>query len=130
MHPKVSDSEMVVLRTLIDLRETTAASLQERLSAANPWAYSTVMTFLRRLEAKGLVEHVRRAGRKAFLFRPTSRARSAGRTALRRILDSVFGGDPVPLVSSLLEATELKDAEIAQLHRLIDEHAVKGGKKP
>lgn len=130
MTAKISDSEMVVLQALVDSRQATASELHEKLATTRPWAYSTLMTFLRRLEAKGLVEHVRREGEKAFVFRPTRSARSAPQTALRRILDSVFGGNPLPLVSSLLEETRLGKHEIAELHRLIDDHAAKGRKRP
>jgi len=127
MTPDASYSEMLVLQALVEKGSATAAELSEALAPGTGWAYSTVVTFLRRLESKGLIGHARRPGRKAFVYRPTRRAAGSRRRALRDLLQRVFGGDPLPLVSSLLEETHLKKSQIEQLRRMLDEHARSGG---
>ena len=129
MSQKVSASEKEVLYALLELGQATAGELHQSLAPERPWAYSTVVTFLRRLEAKGLVDHTRTEGDRAFIFRPTRIAQKSRRTALREILDHVFGGNPLPLMSSLLEETKLQGHELDELRRLIDEHAAKRRKE-
>jgi len=125
----MSAAEQEVLCALLERGETTTVDLHKALLPKRQWTHSTVATFLRRLEAKGLVERVKAEGERAFRFRPTRLAGKSRRTALKNILDRLFGGDPFPLVSSLLEETNLKGNDLDELRRLIDEHATKGRKQ-
>ncbi len=123
MQPKITQSEARVLQALVEQGEATARAMHEALADATDWAHPTVVTFLRRLEAKGLVTHRRNKGERAFHYLPTRRGKSAGKHQLKELLDRVFGGDALPLVSTLLEEKALKPGQIAELRRLLDEHA-------
>jgi predicted transcriptional regulator len=120
MADKASDAEMTVLAALLERREATAADLHNQFSERRGWAHSTVVTFLRRLEAKGLVTHTRPRGQRAFLYRPTAKARSTRHRVIRDVLDRVFGGNPLPLVSSLLEEGNLNQEQLEELQRMIE----------
>ena len=129
MPAEVSDSELEVLAELLAMKSSTAKDLSARLAKSRPWAHSTVVTFLRRLETKGLVEHTSTAGQRAFLYKPTRRGRSLRRRALADFMDRAFGGNPLPLVSSLLEDPKLTEDQFTELRRLIDDHSAERGRK-
>ena len=129
MPADVSDSELEVLAVLLEMKSSTAKDLSARLAQTRPWAHSTVVTFLRRLEAKGFVDHSSTAGQRAFIYKPTRRGRSMRRRALADLLNRAFGGNPLPLVSSLLEETNLTEDQFAELRRMIDDRSAKGGQE-
>lgn len=81
--------------------------------------YSTVMTILRTLEAKGHVRH-EQDGR-AFRFLPITAAEEAGDTALRRILSRVFHGSRELLVNRLVEDEEVSADEIRRIKARLEE---------
>jgi len=120
MPEKASDAEAIVLAALIEKKHATAEELRATLAKKRGWAYSTVVTFLRRLEAKGLAAHGRPGGGRAFVFRATRRARTSRRRALLDTLDRLFGGNPLPLVSSLIDEGRMKKGQIEELRRMID----------
>ncbi|MCX7050166.1 MAG: BlaI/MecI/CopY family transcriptional regulator [Candidatus Sumerlaeota bacterium] len=122
MAPQITDSEMEVLRILLERGKATATEVHKEAARRRPWAHATVVTFLRRLEGKGLIEHTQKADSRAFIFQPTRKARAARQTVLRQILDCMFGGNPVPMVSSLLDNARLHEDQLAELRRMIDEH--------
>jgi predicted transcriptional regulator len=127
MGEKASDSEMTVLAALLEKGEATGAELYVDLEKSHSWAHSTVVTFLRRLEAKGLVSHSRPRGERAFVFKPTRKARSLRRRAVGDLIDRLFGGNPLPLLSSLLEEGRLEEGQIRELRTMIERHT--GGKE-
>lgn len=122
MAEKASDSELTVLAVLLEKGGATAAELHAVLEKSHSWAHSTVVTFLRRLEAKGLVVHSRPRGERAFVFKPTRKALSLRRRAVGDLIDKLFGGNPLPLLSSLLEDGRLEETEIHELRTMIDCH--------
>ena len=122
MAGKPSDAEMTVLALLLKRGEATAGDLHAELSGLQGWAHSTVVTFLRRLEGKGLVSHARPRGRRAFVYRPTKRARVSRHRVIRDLVERLFGGNPLPLVSSLLEDGNLSQEQVRELQLIIERH--------
>ena len=121
MAPVLSEAEARVLQMLVEMREAPARELHGALAGATGWALPTVITFLRRLEAKGLVSHRKIKGQRAFLYRPNKRGHSAGREQVKKLVDRVFGGNPVPLMSMFIEERPLNKEQIAALRQLLDE---------
>lgn len=83
-----TDRELDVMTVLWDLGPATVADVRERL--ADPLAYTTVLTVLRTLEAKGHVAHVEEG--RAHRYRALVAREAAGRSALARLLGTIFGG--------------------------------------
>lgn len=127
MAPLISEAETRVLQALIDMEEGTTRDLYEALSEETGWAQPTVITFLRRLEAKGLVSHCKVKGQRSFVYSPNKRGRSAGREQVRNLVERVFGGNPVPLVSMFLEEQPLTLDQLQALRHLLDEQERKQG---
>ena len=127
MAPVVSEAEARVLQALVEMEAGTTRELYEALAEETDWAQPTVITFLRRLEEKGLVTHQKVKGQRAFVYRPNKKGRSAGREQVRNLVGRVFGGNPVPLVSMFLEEQPLTGEQIAALRKLLDEQERRKG---
>lgn len=127
MAPVLSDAEARVLQALVEMGEGTTREVYEVLADSTGWAQPTVITFLRRLEAKGLVTHRKQKAQRAFLYRPNKRGLSAGREQVRSLVERVFGGNPVPLVSMFVEEQPLNRDQIAALRKLLDEQEQRKG---
>lgn len=113
---RLSVREREIMEILFSLREASGEEVRSRLS--NPPSYSAVRTMLVRLEAKGHIKH-RESGLR-YVYAPTTSPAVARRTALKRYLQTYFGGSLESLVTSLLRQEPWTDEELAALRREID----------
>src|SRR5690349_15447906 len=92
MTPPVSDTELLVLRVLWELRSGTVSDVRGRFNAQHgrELAYNTLLTFLRRLEQKGAVRVDKT--REPYVYRPAQKERSTLRERVQRFVDTVFDG--------------------------------------
>jgi len=121
------DRELDVMGVLWDLGSGTVAEVREQLPA--DLAYTTVLTILRNLEAKGLVSHESEG--KAHRYRPRVAQRAARRSALSQMIDKLFHGSPEQLLAHLVEERALTAADLKRLSALsrqIKPRAKKEGK--
>ena len=121
------DRELDVMGVLWDLGSGTVAEVREQLPA--DLAYTTVLTILRNLEAKGLVSHESEG--KAHRYRPRVAQRAARRSALSQMIDKLFHGSPEQLLAHLVEERALTAADLKRLRALsrqIKPRAKKEGK--
>lgn len=110
----LTDRELDVMAALWDQGAATVAQVQSHLD--DDLAYTTVLTVLRTLEAKGHVGHEFEG--RAHLYFPRTVRREAVRAAVDHVIDSVFQGSADLLIARVLADRELS-AE--QLHRVRDE---------
>ena len=118
--PEIPDAEMDVLACLWRSGSATAREIREELESFRPMAHGSTVTLLNRLEAKGLVAKRRGKVGRAFEFRPTRKPGPTYRRMVTRLLDRVFGGNPVALVASLLDGRKPTAEELAQIQELLD----------
>jgi predicted transcriptional regulator len=78
-----------------------------------------VLTVLRTLEEKGYVGHT--GDGRAHRYRPLVKRATAGRTALRRLLDKTFQGSPALLLTQLVSDRGLDKQELRSLRRVLDD---------
>jgi predicted transcriptional regulator len=104
--------------------EATAADVHTDLP--DPPSYSAVRALLAILVDKGHVK--RRPDRGRYLYAPTRRRSQAGRSALRRVLDTFYEGSLEKAVAALLSASEanLTSDELSRLGRLIEQAREEG----
>lgn len=111
--------EADVMDVLWDAGSGTVAEVRDRLPA--DLAYTTVLTILRNLEAKGLV---RREGEgKAHRYFPAVERRAARRSAVARLLDTLFHGSPEALVAQLVSDRAIAPETLDRLSRQLREEA-------
>jgi BlaI family penicillinase repressor len=122
----LGDRELDVMGVLWDLGSGTVSEVRDKLPA--DLAYTTVLTILRNLEAKELVNHT--AEGKAHRYFPRVGRRVARRTALTRMVDKLFHGSPEQLVAQLVEDEALTAEDLKRLRALLTAQEKKsGGKK-
>ncbi len=97
--------------------EATVRDVYETLLARRKIAYTTVMTMMRILEAKGYLR-TRREDR-AYVYVPARSETSVVRSMVRDFIDRVFGGSATPLLVHLLKDRRLSAGDIEEIERLI-----------
>ncbi|MGZ5444726.1 MAG: BlaI/MecI/CopY family transcriptional regulator [Thermoanaerobaculia bacterium] len=121
----VPEAELEVLAALHEHGEADAVTLRASLAPYRPLGHASVVTLLRRLEARGLVDRRKADSGKAFVYFPTHEARETYRGILDRMLRRIFRDRPVSLVASLFDARKPSAKEIDELRSLLDEVARK-----
>jgi len=121
-----TDRELDVMAVLWQLGSATVAEVRERLD--DELAYTTVLTVLRTLEEKGHVGH--RGAGKAHQYYPMVARQAAGRSALARLVDKVFGGSTELLLTQLVSDRGLSRDEIERLRAVMDEQLSPGATPP
>lgn len=112
-----TDRELDVMAVLWERGSGTVAEVRDALS--DDFARTTVLTVLRTLEEKGYVTHT--AEGKAHRYRAAVEPEVAGRTAVRRILDTMFGGSPERLLAQLVSDRRIDREKLRELRALLDE---------
>ena len=117
--PDLSPAELEVLSALWDLGPTTVRQVMEHLHGrGRKVAYTTVLTFLSRLEQKGVVASDRSG--QAYVYRPVLSKKKVTRSRLRSMLDLFYDGAAGQLVLQLVKEESLAPEEVAELQKLID----------
>ncbi len=122
--PALSRAETEVARIVWELGQATVRDVHEALSRARQWEFSTVQTYLRRLEIKGYL--VGRLDGRTRVYRAKVRPRTVIRESVDDLIDRLFGGEALPLMRHLIEERGINDAELAELRKLmqrLDENA-------
>lgn len=114
----LGETEMEVLGHVWDGGESTVADVHVRIQADRPVAYTTVMTVMKNLEAKGYL--VRTRDGRQDRYRAARTATTVRTGLLRGFLGHVFGGSPVELVRTLVGDERLSDEEKEEVRRLLD----------
>src|ERR1044071_7797458 len=94
----------------------TVAEVRDAL--AGDFAYTTVLSVLRTLEDKGYVNHVTEG--KAHRYMAAVEPDVAGRSAITRIVDTMFAGSPELLLTQLVSDRRLDSKKLKQLRALLD----------
>ena len=116
--PGLSKGEMEVARVLWQLGQATVRQVHEAFPPEREIDFTTVQTYLRRLEQKGYVTGKLKA--RARVYAPKVKPRTVIRETIDDLVDRLFGGDALPLMRHLIEAQRISDEELAQLRELID----------
>ena len=121
--PTLGDRELDVMAVLWELGSGTVGEVRERLPAT--LAYTTVLTILRNLEAKGFVSHEEEG--RAHRYTPCVAQRSAQRNALARLVDKLFEGSAEELLTRLVDDHNLSSQDLQRLARRVRERGRKKG---
>jgi len=115
--PDLTPAEFAVMKVLWHLRRGTVAEVRAEHTRqfASDLAYTTVMTLLGRMAAKGAVK-VDKA-RQPFVYKPALKRESIVRERLRDFLDSCFDGQAESLVLHLVEDETLSLDELRRIQK-------------
>jgi predicted transcriptional regulator len=115
----LTKAELRLMKVLWSRGESTVADLVATTAPDGELAYTSVLTTIRILEAKGYVKH-RQEGR-AFLYSPAVGESEASRSEVRHVLERFFGNSRERLLLSLLGDDEITSEELKRLKAAIAE---------
>ena len=121
-----TDRELDLMAVLWERGPSTVAEVRDAL--ADPLAYTTVLTVLRTLEDKGYVGH-EEVGR-AYRYHPLVARETAGRSALRRMLGTLFAGSPELLLTQLVSERRIAPDELQRMRELLDAQTETPAERP
>lgn len=117
MPPKISAAEWEVMNVVWDHAPITAPEIFPLLPTEHGWAQKTVNTFLARLVDKGILT-AERTG-KANVYTPIVPREACITAESDSFLHRVFKGATGELMLHFVENTDLSDAEIEELEKML-----------
>jgi predicted transcriptional regulator len=111
----LTNAELRIMEVIWARGSATVAEVVEALKGVD--AYTTILTLMRILKAKGYLSS-RKEGR-AFVFVPRVDRDTVARKAVRQLVSRFFGGSPGELVLSFLREEQLTPEELAEIKRQI-----------
>lgn len=117
--PGLGARELAIMKVVWRLEEASVREVYETLLKRRPIAYTTVMTMMGTLEAKGFLR--KRTDGRAFRYRPARPQRRVITSLVHEFVERVFDGASQPLLAHLVTDGRLTKEEREELKRLIDE---------
>ena len=115
--PKLSRAELKIMKALWDNGPASVREVQETFPEKGRPAYTTVQTMIYRLETKNAVKRVKKVGG-AHVFEALVSRNAAEHKVIDDLLE-LFGGSAQPLMSRLIEAGKLTDADIEEAQAIL-----------
>jgi predicted transcriptional regulator len=116
--PALSKGEMETARVLWELGLATVRQVHEAFPPGRGIDFTTVQTYLRRLETKGYVKAT--LDGRTRVYTPRVKPQTVIRETLDDLVDRLFGGEALPLVRHLIEDRGISDTEMAELRAILD----------
>lgn len=114
---RLGDLQLRILEILWAQTEAPVGVVHEALGGRATFAYTTIATMLRKMEARRLVRH-RTEGR-SFIYRAAVAADEVSRGVADHLVDRFFAGSLAEAVSHLLDTRGVSKAELSELEKLI-----------
>ena len=113
---RLARREQEALEALHRLAPCTAAELQDSIGGT----YSGTRALLSRLVSKGLASH--RYDGPRYIYEPVQDSSSAGKSALREVVDTFFRGSNVEALSALLGMSRdvVDEEELDRLQEMVE----------
>ena len=112
----LTQRELDIMSVLWEKGEATATEVRDRVDP--DLAYTSISSMIRMLELKGYVSHRRGEG-KTHVYFPVIDAEEAGKSALGRVLDKIYGGSPTKLLAQLMDQKRLSDKELTRMREML-----------
>ncbi|CAG0969209.1 Penicillinase repressor [Anaerolineae bacterium] len=116
---RLGDLQLQIMKVLWTRGEASVAEVHNTLGREPRFAYTTIATMLRKMEARGLVGH--RTDGRTFIYAAAVDEAKVSRGRAEHVLDRLFAGSVADLVSHLLSAREVSREELARIERFVAE---------
>jgi BlaI family penicillinase repressor len=117
--PALGTQELAIMKVVWRRKDVSVRDVYETLRARRAVAYTTVMTMMNTLEAKGYLKKAMDG--RAYRYRPAIPERRVVTAMVREFVERVFDGSAAPLLAHLVAQSDLSEDERDELRRLIDE---------
>lgn len=111
--------ELQIMNVVWEKGTATVHDVKDALGQGRKPAYSTILTMMRKLEAKGYLEH--EVDDRTYIYRPTISQKTVRHGVLGDIIDRLFKGSPSLLLNSLVEQKHISERELREIQKLIQE---------
>lgn len=118
-HTGLSENEWYIMQVLWEKSPRSLREICEALRPVKGWTRHAVISFLKRMEGKGAVS-VDESG-KVREYRALWDREKTVREETSSVLQRVYGGDLLLMVSNAVKGQELTEEERRQLKQLLDE---------
>lgn len=116
--PGMSKAETEIARIVWQLKTASARQVHDALDGKKI-DFSTVQTYLTRLEEKGYIRSKKEGRAKVFSAR--ANPASVIRDTVREMVDLLFDGDALPMMRHLIEDANMTAEEVESLKEMLDE---------
>lgn len=124
---KLGELETEIMTVVWERGEVSVQDVKDALDPNRPLAYTTVMTVMSRLAEKGILN--RRKDGRAYVYSPAASQKSTAGSMLRALVQSLYHGATGEAIAHLLEEeTDVDDAELDRLEKLIEAKRKKSNK--
>ena len=117
--PVLTEHELAIMQIVWQRPAVTVRDVYEELLKRRKIAYTTVMTMMGILEAKGYLKRNRDA--KAYVYRPTKGKSKVLGSMVSDFVNRVFDGSAKPLLVHLVENEHLSQEELDEIAGLLKE---------
>lgn len=117
MSVTLANREAEIMDVLWEQGPSTVAEVRQKLSVE--LAYTTVLTILRNLEAKGYVGH--QAEGRAHRYFPRIKQQAARKSAIRHLAGKLFQGSADLLLTQLVADRRLSEDQVRRIREILDE---------
>lgn len=114
--PAFTGRELDIMSVL--WRRGSGSVAEVRKALGESVAYTTVLKILQILEEKGAVRH--EAEGRAYRYFPLVESGEAGRNALSKILEKIFGGSAELLLTQLVSGQDIPPEELTRMRELLE----------
>jgi predicted transcriptional regulator len=121
--PVFTERELDVMSILWRRGSATVAEVRAELE--DELAYTSVLSALQTLRAKGYVRHEQEG--RAHRYYPTVAPEAAGGSALSRIIDKIFHGSAESLLAQLVGERRIPAAELKRMRKLLEKRLKEQG---
>lgn len=118
-HTTLTPQELEIMKLVWGRQTATVRDVYEALLARRRIAYTTVMTMMNILEAKGYLQKRRKD--RAFLYRPARPKDQVIGGMIREFVDRVFNGSAEPLLVHLVKARRIGEKDLEEIRKMIAE---------
>jgi predicted transcriptional regulator len=109
--------ELQIMNVVWDRGSATVHDVKQALSRGRKPAYSTILTMMRKLEAKGYLKH--EVDERTYVYQATISRQAVRKSMLGDLLERAFEGSPSLLMSSLVEQNSITEDELREIRKLI-----------
>ena len=107
--PSLSKGEMIVARLLWEKNPASVRQVHSALPSEQQMDFSTVQTYLRRLETKGFASSVLQG--KTRIYSAKAKPTTVVRATVDEFVSRLFGGSAMPLMRHLIEESGISADE-------------------
>jgi len=118
-HTTLTPQELEIMKLVWQRGEATVRDVYEALLERRKIAYTTVMTMMKILEAKGYLK--KRRQDRAYLYRPAHPKNQVIGGMIREFVDRVFNGSAEPLLVHLVKSRHLSEKDLQKIARMVEE---------